>query len=121
MTRLVGVRYPLHELEVLLGWPLAVELAEAVGVSVAAVGQWKVRGLSHRQADRLACWFGYHPAELWPEWLDFEQIPSGEARARRPQRVRPIMHGAIGSNAEMADRAYRRRIEMATVDVGGRS
>ncbi|CAN5882859.1 hypothetical protein BH23ACT2_BH23ACT2_26480 [soil metagenome] len=52
-----GARYPLHELEILLGWPTANQLTAELGVTAAAVAQWRIRGLSHRMADQVACCF----------------------------------------------------------------
>ncbi|CAN5530710.1 hypothetical protein BH10ACT1_BH10ACT1_33450 [soil metagenome] len=68
--RPIGPRYPLHELEEWLGWPTANELASVLGASRAAVKGWRVRGLSERQADELACRFNLHPMLLWPGWLE---------------------------------------------------
>lgn len=121
MTALRSVRFPLHDLERLLGWPLAVDLAEDVGATVAAVQQWKIRGVSHRRADQLAVRFGYHGAEVWgPAFFDDVKVPADDPRAQHPARVRPTIHGAVGSLAEMAGRDRRRREEMATVGAGGR-
>ena len=121
MTALRSVRFPLHDLERLLGWPLAVDLAEDVGATVAAVQQWKIRGVSHRQADQLATLFGYHPTAVWgPAWVDDVKVPADDPRAQHPARVRPMIHGQVGSLAEMVDRAHRRREEMAVVGAAGR-
>lgn len=111
-VRTVGARYPLHELEVLVGWPTAAELASATGASVAAVEKWRLRGLSHEQADRLAVRFGWHPILVWPEWLDAERYAAADvdARALRPARVTPKM-GEAGSIGEKRDRLAQRRRE----------
>ncbi len=68
--RSLAARYPLHELEVLLGWPTANQLAAELGVSKAVVKQWRNRGLSHTRADEVACHFNIHPVLLWPEWVE---------------------------------------------------
>jgi len=104
----VGARYPLHELEALLRWPLVDELAEMCGVTEAAVKGWKIRGLSHDQADRLACRFGYHPALVWTDWIACVQHPRGTPhQAVRPRRVTPAY--GEGSPGERVERALRRQ------------
>ena len=105
----VGVRYPLHELEALIDWPSKAEMAATVGTSETAVAQWRVRGLSHRQADELAILYGHHPAVVWPGWLAYEHVPSSPLVDRRPARKRPTIHGAIGSPAELATRSSMER------------
>jgi hypothetical protein len=65
----VSGRYPLADLEALVGRPSAAELAERMGVSGQVVRQWRCRGLSERQADEVACRLGWWPGLVWPEWL----------------------------------------------------
>ena len=43
---------------------------ELFGVSGDCVGKWRQRGLSERQADRIATALGRYPGELWPEWRE---------------------------------------------------
>jgi hypothetical protein len=62
-------RYPLADLEALVGCSTSAELAERVGVTRQAVHQWRHRGLSERQADEVACRLGWWPGLVWPEWL----------------------------------------------------
>lgn len=109
-----GARYPLHELEVLIGWPTAAELAAALGVTVAAVEKWRLRGLSHEQADRLAVACGWHPVLVWPEWLEAERHLAADvdAKAVRPVRRTPKM-GEVGSLGEKLERSAERRREVA--------
>lgn len=110
---LVCARYPLHDLEELLGWPIAAELAEMTGHSAAAVAGWKVRGLSWQQADELACGLDYHPALVWGEdWWE-PLVQPGDPRALPPKRVRPMLSGQIGSVGEQIERAIARRREYA--------
>lgn len=113
MTAERGHRYPLHELEALIGWPTAYELAEEVDATVAAVNAWKIRGLSHRQADELAIRFGWHPALVWgAAWTDCPTYPTGTPeRDLRPKRERP--RWGLGSTAELCERAARRRLQPA--------
>lgn len=90
-------RFPLHDLESRLGWPLAADLAHNVNASLAAVRKWKIRGLSWWQADELACRFDWHPVEVWGvDWLD-PLVPAGHPRADPPQRIRLTIHGTICS------------------------
>lgn len=104
---LVSARFPLHELEALLGWPLAHELADMTGVSKHVVGAWKRRGLSWEQASDLADRFGYFPTEIWGrDWWE-PVVPKGHPRSGKPPRVKP-KHGAIGSLAEQMDRVGAR-------------
>lgn len=105
---MVLARFPLHELEALLGWPFTADLAEAAGVTVDVLKVWKRRGLSWEQADQMAGRFGYHPALVWGEdWWE-PVVPRGHPRARAPKRIRPRA-GEIGSAEEMGDRLAARR------------
>lgn len=45
-------------------------LSEVSGVSERSLRRWADRGLDDYQADRLAIRSGYHPAELWPTWIE---------------------------------------------------
>lgn len=107
---MVVARYPLHELEALLGWPIHADMAEACGVTPVAVAGWRRRGLSWPQADELACRFGYHPAEVWgADWAE-HYVPPGHPRARPPKREQPA-YGTIGSQGEKQERLARRQRE----------
>lgn len=46
------------------------EIAEAIGVDLNTVHRWARKGIPHHAADRAAIAFGYHPLELWPDFLD---------------------------------------------------
>lgn len=107
---MVAARYPLHELEALLGWPIQAELAEECGVTWVAVQGWIRRGLSWAQADELATRFGYHPIEVWgADWFE-QYVPPDHPRAQPPKREQPA-YGAIGSYAEKSVRGMRRKRE----------
>ncbi|CAN5881659.1 hypothetical protein BH23ACT2_BH23ACT2_24290 [soil metagenome] len=93
-----GARYPLHELEVLLGWPTAAQLAAELGVSKMVVAQWRVRGLSHPQADRVACHFNLHPVLLWPEWVDALTYDVVDPKDLWPPRVSKPLYGVAMPN-----------------------
>lgn len=116
-ARMCGARYPLHELEALIGWPTAAELAQATGATVAAVDKWRLRGLSHEQADRLAVHFGWHPILVWPEWIDAERHLAADVdvKALRPVRVTPKMGeaGSIGDKRARVAKRRRERLAMA--------
>jgi len=44
-------------------------VASIVGVNKQTVLRWRHTGwIPWRQADRVACQLGLHPAELWDEW-----------------------------------------------------
>lgn len=45
------------------------ELADRLGVERRTVLRYGANGLSLYQADELAVRMGYHPSELWPEWV----------------------------------------------------
>lgn len=107
-------RYPLHDLERLLGWPIVAELVEWTGHRPTTVQAWKTRGLSWEQADELACRFGYHPFDVWGEdWWE-PLVPPGHPRSKPPARVRPKGNGAVGSVGEQITRSHLRR-ELAGV------
>jgi len=48
-----------------------------LGIAGTTHKQYCERGLTEEQADRLALRAGYHPAEVWREWLAIEQQPCG--------------------------------------------
>jgi hypothetical protein len=101
----VGHRYPLHEIERILDWPLEVELAEIFDVKVSTVAGWKRRGLSHRQADELASRLNHTGIELWG--MVFEEWPKyPEGTDVTPPRVRPA--SGIGSHQHQLERAAER-------------
>lgn len=45
-------------------------IATVLGVQVGTLAAWRKRGLSERQADRLACAAGLHPGEVWSDWFE---------------------------------------------------
>lgn len=96
--KLIGHRYPLHEIERILDWPTQRELAEILGVSETAIESWKRRGLSHQQADELATRFNHHGVELWgQDFLDAPMYIKGTEP--KPERVRPASGiGAVHPN-----------------------
>lgn len=46
------------------------ELASMCGVDKRTWARWRVSGVGYWQADRAACAAGYHPAEVWPEFVE---------------------------------------------------
>lgn len=75
-------RWPLGPLAAALGIQLGVvggqqpgprqglvALAQQVGVSHTMVKRLRAQGLSDSQADRYAAALGYHPVNIWPDWL----------------------------------------------------
>ncbi len=74
------------------------ELARALGTSRKQLARWADYGLDIVQADRVAVWLGYHPAEIWPHWLE-QRTPVDTDLARRRRRARSASrtpwHGRI--------------------------
>lgn len=110
--RIRKARFPLHDLEALIGWPIHKDLAAELGVSLAAVKGWATRGVTYLQADDLAGHFGLHPLEVWgPDWLE-PYVPPGHPRAEWPAREAPTGY-CIGSTAEKQTRLATRRRELS--------
>ena len=65
-------RYPVEPLCALMRLAPSTALVR-LGVSGSTMQKYRDEGVSARVADRLAVRAGYHPAEVWPEWVD-EQI-----------------------------------------------
>lgn len=57
-------------LEALAGRPTAREIADRCGTTRDNVQAWRRRGLSEWAADQVASALGWHPALVWPDWLD---------------------------------------------------
>lgn len=51
------------------GAPSMLVLAEAAGVAPATLYRWRRSGVPVLRADELAVALGFHPVEVWPEWL----------------------------------------------------
>lgn len=62
-------RYPLDHLTKLARVNHS-ELARLSGYSLRAIVRANSEGMTWIMADELACLLGYHPAEVWPEWID---------------------------------------------------
>lgn len=62
-------RYPLEPLLELAGWNIT-RVHEVDPCNGPEYRVRKERGVTERVADRLATAAGYHPSEIWPEWLD---------------------------------------------------
>jgi hypothetical protein len=63
-----GTRYPFSDLERLLGWPATDEMAARFDTTTGNVNVWRRRGLSHKQADAVACMADLHPTLVWSDW-----------------------------------------------------
>lgn len=46
------------------------DIARRAETDRTTIQRWKRHGLTSLAADRIAVAYGYHPSELWPEWLD---------------------------------------------------
>lgn len=62
-------RYPLEPLAQAMGLSLHAACAQ-LGISGTTQKEYRARGVTVRVADRLAVKAGYHPAEIWPTWID---------------------------------------------------
>lgn len=67
-TRPRGPRYPLAELERLVGHPSTADLARRTGLDAREVARYRTQGLTHEAADRAAVAFGLHPLNVWPSY-----------------------------------------------------
>lgn len=76
-------RFPLEPLLEAIGRPCMAQLARRVGEHPRETYRWRDRGLSERQADRVACRLGLHPARIWPGWFEVAErrVLVGVARA----------------------------------------
>lgn len=63
-------RFPVEPLLERADCPNLVQLAHRLGVHRQQVAQYRSRGLSERQADRVAIALGFHPIEIWPDYWD---------------------------------------------------
>ncbi|MGD9797571.1 MAG: helix-turn-helix domain-containing protein [Acidimicrobiia bacterium] len=70
---MTATRYPVTPVEEIVLCRVrtasAVDVAATVGVSPRTVKRWRADGMSEQQADGAAVALGYHPALLWPTWL----------------------------------------------------
>lgn len=82
-------RYALADLEALIGWPTASQLAQVIGCSTREVVRWRTQGLPEKRADELAIRFGFHPALVWPDWLEDRRYPPGQVPTPVPAVQRP--------------------------------
>lgn len=62
--------YPFEPLQRLIAAPTAQVAADLLGVPRRRLYRLRDQGLTVDQADRMAIAAGYHPAEVWPTWLD---------------------------------------------------
>lgn len=56
------------------------EVSRLLGIDQASASKMATCGLTFWQADRLAVALGAHPAELWPDWMQYS-ISSEELTA----------------------------------------
>lgn len=62
-------RYPLEALAARMGCSVH-RMGERLQVAGSTLQEYRQRGLTPRIADRLAIRAGYHPALIWPTWID---------------------------------------------------
>lgn len=108
-------RYPLGPLAALMGVSLHA-CAKSLGVSGSTFQKYRDEGMLERSAERLAVRAGWHPAEVWGDWLD-DQIADcsracdrcGESFVpwRRDQRFCSQPCNRAWWGAEMQRRRYR--------------
>lgn len=65
----------------LLGWPSVKVMAKHMNVD-----RMMHRGVNWARADEFAAACGFHPMEVWPDWLDCPPSLGGGPRGRRPLR-----------------------------------
>lgn len=46
------------------------ELADLCGTTARTWHRWRTGGVPAPTADRVACDLGYHPLDIWPDWLE---------------------------------------------------
>jgi lambda repressor-like predicted transcriptional regulator len=46
------------------------ELSDASGYSAATISSWAARGAPMSAADWMACRCGFHPLNIWPDFMD---------------------------------------------------
>lgn len=65
-------RLPFADLEAMVDTRhLPGTVAQVLGISGTTANRYRREGLSVKQADKLACRAGLHPANVWPEqWVD---------------------------------------------------
>lgn len=66
-------RYPLAPLYRLVGALSQAEVAARTGIHPRMIALWCSQGsVPDQSADRLAVGLGFHPALVWPEWMNEE-------------------------------------------------
>jgi hypothetical protein len=100
-------RYPVAHLAALMRVD---ELAAMHRLEVSSIDAraYVDRGVTWKVADRLAVAAGFHPALVWPEWLDdgIEAVRADERRRAREKRRRYL---ARHEHARASNRVRRRR------------
>lgn len=84
--RRVAPRLPLDPLLAL--YDSALGLARALKVDPRQVHRWSGYGVSIWTADELAVSLGFHPIELWPQWLEVGEEAERQRVANRMERRR---------------------------------
>jgi hypothetical protein len=61
-------RYPFADLARTMGLSEH-QAGVALGLSGSTQQEYRQRGVTERVGDRLACKAGFHPSEVWPDWM----------------------------------------------------
>lgn len=77
MTRAHQTRLPLRPLMVAARTTELAALARHLDVPRRRIMEWHANGVPFYRADDLAARLGYHPAELWAEWLTMPDYHRG--------------------------------------------
>lgn len=110
-------RYPAEQLAALMRAPSTAVALHRLAVSGPDTATYIERGLSWIVADRLAVAAGFHPALVWPEWLE-EPTSSQLARRRsrkaaNQRRLRERMTAEQHAAEAAANAAYRQTARRA--------
>lgn len=108
MTRPAQHRFPFGTLDKLTGWS-ANRWATEAGVTSRTIVRWRNEGVPEKHADRLAVAAGFHPAEVWPEWIDRHVAELDRRDEERRRKARERMRRLYRTNPEYRARQIERR------------
>lgn len=97
-------RYPLDALVEATGLSEAA-LGRRVGLSGSTLKQARLVGFTESAADRYACRAGFHPYEVWPDWLDDTESVCEDCGTQ----FVPSRRGVRFCSKACNQRAYKRR------------
>lgn len=80
-------------------------VADTLGRSQQQVYRWRNVGVSFDQADELATRAGFHPASVWPEWMD-DQLNEFETKRRARNAAKMRRYRKRSPRARQKNREY---------------